>query len=454
MFLPPPLAPHPPAVRGVGLRRRSELVKPWTAVLSPLAAQAASDAPRGRLVLVFLRGAYDGLSAFVPWDDPHYARLRPSLALPRPDGTAQTALRLDERFALHPALAPLLPLWQQGVLGVVPAAGLPLAIRSHFEAQHYWEIGQPGKHSAATGWLNTLAQGAAEVGDAAGPRLIGVGEANPEILRGPAPAQLVARGQAATRTGVLANERARQALLDLYAQSGQFGPAFEQGASSRLQTAQILEQAEAARMAQNPAMAATANPDLLAREMQAASNGAGNPAGLQLDARHLATLMRQDRRLQLGFLSAGGWDTHANQGGVTGALAQNLGNLAAALLALRTEFNQTDDVIAVVSEFGRTCAENGTRGTDHGHGNALWLIGNRVQGGRWHGRWEGLAPGQLHEGRDLPVLHDFRAVLSLVLRATQGADDTRLAAVFPGNPWAGQALTSGDNRTLAGLLRA
>lgn len=414
--------------------RRRVLALSWAALLGGAAPRisSAQDASPGRLVVVFLRGAYDGLSAFVPYAAPHYTQLRRATAIPVPDGTAQTALKLDNTFALHPALAPILPLWQQGVLSFVPASGLPLAVRSHFEAQHYWEIGQPGKNSAGTGWLNTLA------GGGAASRALGVGEANPEILRGSAPVKLVARGQAAARTGVLANDRARQALMDLYAGSDTLGGAFQQGADSRMDTARTLEQATM--------MAAT--------EMQAADNGAGNVAGLRLDVRHLATLMRQDRSLRVGFLSAGGWDTHANQGGVTGTLANNLGNLAQALVALRAEFTQQGDVIAVVSEFGRTAAENGSRGTDHGHGNAMVLIGNRIAGGRWHGGWEGLAPGQLNEGRDLPVLNDYRAVLSIVLRGTQGVNDAQLAVLFPGNPFAGAALMSGNNRLLKDLVRA
>lgn len=428
------------------LRRRSVLALPWATLLGHPLAQAQTPAPtaptgQGRFVMVFLRGAYDGLSAIVPHADPHYRQLRQSIAIPAPDGTAQTALKLDNTFALHPALAPLLPLWQQGVLSFVPACGLPQAVRSHFEAQHHWEIGQPGKNSADTGWLNTLAGGA----DASAPRAIGVGEANPEILRGAAPVKLVARGNAATRTGVLANDRASQALRDLYATSATLGASYEQGADSRMATARTLEQARA--------MDSTTDSATDSAQMQAANNGAGNAVGLRLDARHLTTLMRQDRQLRVGFLSAGGWDTHANQGGVTGALANNLGNLAAALTTLRAEFSRPDDVIAVVSEFGRTAAENGTRGTDHGHGNAMLLLGNRVRGGRWHGLWEGLAPGQLHERRDLPALHDFRAVLSLVLRGTQGTPDAQLAALFPGNPFAEKALTTGDNRALAGLVR-
>lgn len=439
-----PFAPTRPrdTSQATGLRRRSVLALPWAALLGPELAHAqstrlASPQGNGRFVMVFLRGAYDGLSAIVPHNDTHYTQLRQSIAIPAPDGTAQTAIHLDDHFAFHPALAPLMPLWQQGVLSFVPACGLPTAVRSHFEAQHYWEIGQPGKNSAGIGWLNTLA-GANAAATATGPRVIGVGEANPEILRGTAPVKLVARGNAATRTGVLANDRASQALRDLYATSATLGPTYAQGVGSRMDTARTLEQASMMDSAQ----------------MLAANNGAGNAAGLQLDARHLTALMRQDRQLRVGFLSAGGWDTHANQGSVTGALANNLGNLATALTTLRAEFSRPDDVIAVVSEFGRTAAENGTRGTDHGHGNAMLLIGNRIQGGRWHGQWEGLAPGALNERRDLPALHDFRAVLSLVLRGTQGATDSQLAALFPDNPFAGSALTAGANQALAGLVRA
>ena len=180
---------------------------------------------------------------------------------------------------------------------------------------------------------------------------------------------------------------------------------------------------------------ALASQGTLAQDMGAANNGAGPAQGLLQDARHLGTLMRQNRQLRLGFLSAGGWDTHANQGGAGGALARNLKGLAAALVQLRRDFSEPNDVVLVCSEFGRTCAENGTGGTDHGHGNALWLLGSRIQGGRWHGRWDGLAVENLHEGRDLPVHHDFRAVFAQVLRATQGVSDSTLQTLFPGLAW-------------------
>lgn len=414
----------------------------------------------GRLVVVFLRGACDGLSAFVPHADADYYAIRPHIAIPAPDGTAQTALRLDGTFALHPALAPLLPLWQQGVLGFVPAAGLPAPNRSHFDAQYQMEIAQAGR-SSAPGWLNHLAQlrGTAS-GDVAA---LGVGEANPAILGGPAAVKLIARGQAAERTGVLANDRARQALMDLYAGNDKLGEAFRQGAGSRMQSAQELtmqrentqkEKAAADRVAQAPQPGANdrmldrdgtpASPQAQSAQMQAASNGAADPVGLQLDARHLGTLMRSDRKLRIGFLSAGGWDTHANQGAVTGQLANNLGNLARGLGQLRQDFAEPGDVVVVMSEFGRTSAENGTRGTDHGFGNAMWLMGNRVAGGRWHGQWTGLARGNLNEGRDLPAHHDYRAVLAQVLRSTFALGDSQLATVLPQARW--------DSR-LDGLMR-
>ncbi len=390
--------------------------------------KALNNSPSGRLVVIFLRGAYDGLSALVPYADADYQRLRPNIAIAPPDGTAQTTQKLDDTFGLHPAMAALLPLWQQGVLGAIPCAGSPDPTRSHFEAQHHWETGLPGKNSTAAGWMNALS------GLRQNTRALGVGEANPQILAGNQPAQLVPRGQAATRAGALGDPRTHDAVLRLYAGSDALSTAFRAGADSRLQTTQTLADAQTL---QTNAMDA--------KQMATADNGAGPARGLLLDAQHLATLMRQNPQLRLGFLSAGGWDTHANQGAVTGALARNLGDLAATLAQLRREFSKPNDVVLVLSEFGRTSAENGTRGTDHGHGNALWLMGDAVNGGRWHGQWHGLAQANLHEGRDLPVHHDFRAVLAQVLRRTQGLESAELSQLFPGFSW---------DATLDGLMRA
>ena len=427
-------------------------------------AQAAPPGSKtsGRLVVVLLRGAYDGVSAFVPYADADYYAIRPNIAVAAPDGTSNTALRLDKTFALHPALAPVLPLWQQGVLSFVPSAGLPAPNRSHFEAQYQMEIGQTGKTSAAPGWLNKAA-GQSKSANAIGvdskittaigveqriTTAIGVGEANPVILAGDALVKLIPRGQAAERTGVLANDKTRQALMDLYAGNDKVAQAFRQGAGSRMQSAQELstEKMETDGKRMGPAMRTALDKSqdkdgtpvttqAQNAQMLAASNGAADPVGLQLDAQHLGTLMRNDRNLQIGFLSAGGWDTHANQGNATGQLANNLGNLGRAIAQLRQDFSEPGDVVVVMSEFGRTSAENGTRGTDHGWGNAMWLVGNRVNGGRWHGQWTGLARGNLNEARDLPAHHDYRAVLAQVLRSTFAMPDSALATVLPATNW-------------------
>ena len=426
------------------------------AVWAQAAPHGARRLDQGRMVIVFLRGAYDGLSAFVPHADADYYAMRPNIAIARPDGSAQTALRLDNTFALHPSLAPLLPLWQQGVLSFVPAAGLPAPNRSHFDAQYQMEIAQSGKTSAAPGWLNKLA--GLDTDTTGTTAALGVGEANPAILAGAAKVKLIARGQAAERTGVLANDKTRQALMDLYAGTDKVSEAFRQGAGSRMQSAQELTTEKvAADGRREAAMAPRDKPMVMDRDgapattqgqnaqMLAASNGAADPVGLQLDAQHLGTLMRNDRSLRIGFLSAGGWDTHANQGNATGQLANNLGNLGRAIVQLRQDFSEPGDVVVVMSEFGRTASENGSRGTDHGFGNAMWLMGNRVNGGRWHGQWTGLARGNLNEARDLPAHHDYRAVLAQVLRGTFALPGSALASVLPGASW--------DTR-LDGVLRA
>lgn len=404
-------------------------------------AQAAPQSSKGagRLVVVMLRGAYDGLSAFVPYADADYYASRPNIAIAPPDGSNKTALKLDNTFALHPALAPVLPLWQQGVLSFIPSAGLPAPNRSHFAAQYEMETGQSGKSSVAPGWLNKAADSNRTI-----TTVIGVGEANPAILAGEAQVKLIPRGQAAQRTGVLANDKTRQALMDLYAGNDKVSEAFRQGAGSRMQSAQELsnEKAEMDGKRMGPAMGTGMDKDgtpattqAQNAQMLAASNGASDPIGLQLDAQHLGTLMRNDRNLRLGFLSAGGWDTHANQGNATGQLANNLGNLGRAIAQLRQDFSEPGDVVVVMSEFGRTAVENGTRGTDHGFGNTMWLVGSRINGGRWHGQWTGLARGNLNEARDLPAHHDYRAVLAQVLRTTFAMPDSAMASVLPGSKW-------------------
>ena len=382
--------------------------------LQGLSAMASNEGPQGRLVLVFLRGAYDGLSMLVPHGDPRYAHIRPNIGIPKPDGTLQSALRLDDTFGMHPACAALLPLWQQGVLAAIPCAGSPDPTRSHFDAQYHWETGKPGSSSPSAGWLNVVS---GMLGEGRALRALGVGESSPKILSGPHSVQLLGNGLSATRPGFLAEAKTREAMRQLYAGDEKLASAMLEGANNRMSTASMLKPAN------------------MVNEQQAANNGAGSPQGLALDAKHLGTLMRQNRQLQLGFLSSGGWDTHINQGSVTGQLANNLANLSNTLLQLRAAFSEPHDVVIVASEFGRTCAENGTRGTDHGHGNVMWLMGNGVKGGQWHGRWDGLAADKLNEGRDLPVHHDYRAVLAQVLFHTLEVTHERIREIFPSYRW-------------------
>lgn len=427
------------------LTRRQLLVASGLALTGNTQHAWAQAAPlgtgTGRLVVLLLRGAYDGLSAFVPYTDTHYYASRPNIAVAAPDGTHTTAIKLDHTFALHPALAPLLPLWQQGVFSFIPSVGLPAPNRSHFAAQYEMEIAQSGKTSAATGWLNKAAGNKKTVATASA---IGVGEANPAILAGDALVKLIPRGQAAQRTGVLANSTTRSALMDLYAGNDKISEAFRQGAGSRMQSAQELSHEKMEIDGQRMKAAMNKNLDIDGTpattqaqnaQMLAASNGASDPVGLQLDAQHLGTLMRYDRHLRLGFLSAGGWDTHVNQGNATGQLANNLGNLGRAMAQLRQDFSEPGDVVMVMSEFGRTAAENGTRGTDHGFGNAMWLMGQGINGGKWHGQWTGLARSNLNEARDLPAHHDYRAVLAQVMRRTFAMPDSALASILPNTPW-------------------
>ncbi|MFM7332316.1 MAG: DUF1501 domain-containing protein [Brachymonas sp.] len=255
----------------------------------------AGSLAQGRLVVVFLRGAYDGLSALVPYTDRDYYAMRPNIAIAAPDGSRDTAIKLDDRFALHPALAPMLPLWREGSLGVVASSGLPMPNRSHFDAQYLMEIGLPEKSSSPVGWLNKLSAISAN-------SALGVGEANPAILSGQAAVKLIARGDAAARTGVLANEKQRNALMDLYAGNDSVSLAFRQGVGSRMQTSQELMNERTMRTANaNAEMVSTAGstgqrmldrdgtpPSSAAQQaqMQAASNGAADPVGLALDAQH------------------------------------------------------------------------------------------------------------------------------------------------------------------------
>ena len=386
--------------------------------LSPTLLRAEGSARPPRWIVVLLRGAVDGLSVCVPYADPDYREARPSIALP-PPGSEGGVLDLDGQFGLHPALAALHPLWQAGQLGFVQACGNPKPNRSHFEAQDELEAGTPGIKTTPDGWMGRLL---ASRDDAAAVHALYSGALRPKLLAGsPAAVAALGGGRVAARSERGQRPVLAEGLDQLYAQDPQYAAAW---AAAQMGREQVQEAVQAGAM--QPAMTMS--------EMQAADRGAPAAGSFPATAQRLAQAMRADARLQFAALEIGGWDTHARQGASRGQLAGRLQPLGDGLALLARELGPlwNDTVVTVISEFGRTVRENGTGGTDHGHGNALWLLGGKVDGGKVHGRWPGLAAASRQDGRDLAVSTDYRAVMSGVARDHLGLREPALAQLFPG----------------------
>ncbi len=366
-----------------------------------------------KLIVILLRGAVDGLNVVVPYGDPNYARLRPTIGLGRP-GQEKGALALDEYFGLHPALADIHPLWQQKKLAFVHACGSPDATRSHFDAQDYMESGTPGSKSTADGWMNRL------LAQLPGPNLptraLAIGPVMPRILSGRAASSTLASGAAGSRANLLDKPAIGAAFEQLYKNDAKLAQSYQDGRSAHQD---VMAAAHSGQEGQ-----------------EGADFGAALPNGFPDDANRLARLMRNEPRIQMAFLALGGWDTHANQGAAQGQLANRLGPLGQGLAVLTRQLGPMlqDTTIVVMSEFGRTARQNGNAGTDHGHGNVMWLLGGGVAGGKVHGAWPGLGAGQLYEGRDLAVSTDFRSVLGQVAQGHLGLSEAQVGAVFPGLP--------------------
>ena len=378
------------------------------------------------LICLFQRGAADALNVVVPHGEAAYYAMRPSIAIPRPSsGTAgaNAAVDLDGFFGLHPALAPLAPLWTRGMLAPVHAVGSPSATRSHFDAQDYMETATPDVKGTSDGWLNRYlaVRGTCEecAAAAATPfRAVAMTPQTPRILEGPAPSiamdSLSDFSIRATGTQVERLEALyRTGSADLVHSSG----------SEMFDAVKVLRAADPQRYLPE--------------------HGADYPRS-QLGQRllQIAQLIKADVGLEIAFADVGGWDTHVNEGSSNGQLAGRLDDFARSIAALVTDLDDRMDdvVILTMSEFGRTARENGNRGTDHGHAGMMFVIGGQVKGGHVHGRWPGLAPEQLHEGRDLALTTDFRAVFAEVVSRHLGAGE--LDRIFPGyqaNPaeWVG-----------------
>ena len=362
-----------------------------------------------RLIAIFQRGAVDGLNVVVPHGEAEYYRVRPGIAIARP-GAADGTLDLDGFFGLHPRLAPLKPLWDRRVLAVVHACGSPDATRSHFDAQDYMETATPGVKRTEDGWLNRyLRLPRDEQGHAAPFRAVSLTPQMPRALQGPAAA--------------VAMNRLSQFDVRAQAMSQSFETQYAAAADQLLHgTGREAFDAMRTLKAADPGRYAPA-PD------------ANYPSTAFGDAlKQIAQLAKADVGLEVAFAELGGWDTHVNQGAAQGQLATRLDDFARGIAALVTDLGDlmTDTVILTMSEFGRAVAENGNRGTDHGHGNAMLVIGGPVKGGQVFGRWPGLATDQRYDGRDLAVTTDFRNVFAEIVTRHLGVRDA--APVFPGFP--------------------
>jgi uncharacterized protein (DUF1501 family) len=363
--------------------------------------------------VILLRGAVDGLNTVIPYGEEVYYAARPTIAIGRPGTTEGAALALDEHFALHPALAALMPLWEAKQLAFVHAAGSPDPSRSHFDAQLFIENGTPGRRGTADGWMNRLL--AALPGPHAPTAALAVGPILPQILRGSMAVANLPLGPAASTALAADRPEVADAFDRLYRGNDAIGRAYRQGRAAR---AELLAGLPAA---PNPVGDAT-------------GNAAPPPNGFPAQAQRLAGLLAGNRNIRLVVTSLGSWDTHVRQGNHSGQLADRLHPLGDGLAAFAQGLGPGwgDTVVVVMSEFGRTLRENGDGGTDHGHGNAIWLLGGAVRGGRVYGEWPGLAPTALYEGRDLAVTTDFRTVLAAVLARHLHLADRALAQVFPG----------------------
>jgi len=369
---------------------------------------AGAPSPRKKiLVAIFQRGAMDGLNVVVPHGEKAYYSLRPNLAIPRPNGTGDSAIDLDGFFGLHPSLSPLKPVYDAGHLAIVHAVGSPDPTRSHFDAQDFMESGTPGVKSTGDGWLNramTPEKSASPV------RAVGLGPELPHALRGHNEA--VAIGS--LNDFKVRDDRGASAFQNMYESSHD----------------QILNGTG------REAFDAVKRVQAVEKNAYTPAGGARYPNGkLGQSLLQIARLIKANVGLEVAFTDVGGWDHHVNEVGAkstVGQLANLLTEFGQSLAAFYTDLGDrmNDVTVVTMSEFGRTAKENGTRGTDHGHANVMFAMGGGIKGGKIYGDWPGLEREQLYEARDLNLTTDFRDVLGELVQRRLG--NPSLSAVFPG----------------------
>lgn len=358
---------------------------------------------RKRLVVVFLRGGIDGLNVIVPHQETNYYQARPTIAIPYPQ-EKNGVIDLDGFFGLHPELETLMPLWKQKSLAFIHASGSPVLERSHFQAQDYIENGTPGIKNTKDGWMNRLL---AELPQDRLTQALNVGVITPYILKGKMKIASLKPGRNSVSPIPTDKPHINKAFSSLYNGTDILSKAYQDGRKAR---EIVLKE--------------------LSQEMISASREAKNVDRFVDDAEEVAKLMVGNSNTQLAFMEVAGWDTHINQNSIFNRLLTPLGQ-GLATLAQGLEPIFSDTVIVVVSEFGRTVKENGNKGTDHGYGNAIWLLGGAIHGGKVYGEWQGLNPSALYQNRDLSVTTDFREVFSLLLQEHLSISSDSLSRVFP-----------------------
>jgi uncharacterized protein (DUF1501 family) len=394
-------------MRGGALALVGTSVIPSFLTRSIYAEMTTAAANKKKLVVIFQRGACDGLNVVVPYQEKNYYTMRPTIAIQQKD-----VLDLNGFFGLHPQMAAMKPLYDAGHLAIVHAAGSPSTSRSHFDAQDYMESGTPDVKVTPDGWLNRALQNEALAGKPSAFRAVALGTQVPRTLQGKVPAIAVANlsdfsvAGKGPQTSPISN--AFQSMYDESSDSLLHGTGQE--------TFEAVKMLKAADPAKYQPVAGAVYPN----------TAFGN------SLKQVAQLLKANLGVEAAFSDIGGWDTHQNQGGANGQLANRLKEFSETVAAFWRDMGDDSENITLVtmSEFGRTARQNGTGGTDHGHANVMFVLGGSVKGGKVYGRWPGLSDGQLNEGRDLAVTTDFRNVLGEAAYKTLGSRN--LEAVFPG----------------------
>ena len=408
----------------MGLNRREFLELTGAAALSAglpfeLPLVHPGGGPRGRmplLVVIYLRGGQDALNTIVPFADARYREIRPTIAIPAASDEAGGAvLKLDADFGLHPALRPLLPLWERRALAPIVCTGSPHATRSHFDAQDFMEYAAPGSRTVRDGWLNRyLALTASEQGDHE-LRALATQGLLPRSLRGAYPV-LALPSDSLGKEGAMLDE-----FEALYGKAeDEAEPAEQMDRRRRRDPPPPRDEVKAA---------GRATVEALRRYQEIAAADTGSkvryPRGrLGPKLRRIAHVVRAGGPLEVAGADYGGWDHHTGEGGLDGTIAAMLRHLAESLAVFAEDLGEHFErtLVLTMTEFGRTVAENGNAGTDHGHGGAMLVLGGGIAGGRVLGEWPGLEEEELYQGRDLQVTTDFREVMGDVLRGHMGAE--------------------------------